>query len=95
MEGNETDEEAVFREVEEETGLVCKSIKLLGKIAIDRKDGVVHPVFACDVIGEELKLGGPELVEHSEENWFNPEWVEIGTLKGLNIWPGEALEYIK
>lgn len=69
IESNETEEQAVIRELKEETGLSCKANKLLGKR--------VHPhtnremlYFACNFISGEILISDEDL---SEAKWVNIE----------------------
>ncbi|MBI5159206.1 NUDIX hydrolase [Candidatus Micrarchaeota archaeon] len=72
MEFNETAEQAVAREVKEETGLDVKVKRLLGVYSSPERDvtrQTVACVFICEPIGGTLK-GGDDAVE---AKWFSLE----------------------
>jgi ADP-ribose pyrophosphatase YjhB (NUDIX family) len=99
IEGGESEESAVMREIKEETSLSVKLIKKLTTF-ID-KDGTNHHVFLCEYISGEpsLSLDSPELTKESGSHSYVPLWKEINKLKDLPIWPFDAkpflIEYFK
>ena len=84
IEEGEKGEETVLRELEEETGLKGKLVKLA---FFDFNFGANHPFYLVEVTGMEVRLGGPELEVNSEDNWYNPEWVSLSDLPNLNLFP--------
>lgn len=90
-EAGETDVEAVKREVWEETGLRVKGAKFLFNFSDDSGS---NPVFRCEVGKGEPKLGGPEAKVNSAENMYEPMWVKLGELSGLNLLPRSVRDKI-
>lgn len=70
VEPGESDEQAVAREVVEETGLIVRVGALIGRIEIPAPDGGVFDIgdYACTVIGGELRAGD----DASEAAWVDP-----------------------
>ena len=73
MEGGATPEETVYKEIEEETGIMRKDVRLVhvGKpLMIRREDAeVVVTPFLCNVKeASKVRLNW----EHTEYNWINP-----------------------
>jgi len=87
IEEGEKGEEAVLRELEEETGLKGKLIKLT---FFDVNFGANHPFYLVEVNSSKVKLGGSELERNSENDWYNPEWVSLSKLSNLNLLPESA-----
>lgn len=77
IEERETGEEAMMREIKEETNLEAESLK---KITTDDNWG---EVYLCEVGDGELVLGGPEKEDMTESNWFHPEWIDLSEKKKL------------
>lgn len=93
MEEAENLEEALMREVLEETGLALVDYKFLG----NKSDSLDHEhyFYSCKVSGGNPTLGGPEKEENCEENWYNLEWVEIEKIGDLkNLYPLEVKEFL-
>ncbi len=59
-------------------------------LALFMKLQEAYPVFLCNVEKGEPKLGGPELEQHSNSNWFRPEWIKLEVAINLNIYPEEG-----
>ncbi len=85
IEENESKEEAVKREVKEETNLDVLNLKFAFETV--NQDGQKHFVYYCNCNNNELKLIGEEAEINSEHNWYNPEWVEIDKLPRLTVYP--------
>lgn len=73
IEPGETDEQAVAREVEEETGLVVHVGALIGHIRIPAPGGGVFDIrdYAASVIGGDLRSGD----DATEATWVDPDEV--------------------
>lgn len=94
VEEGESTDEALKREVLEETCLSVMDHKLLGNVKGERD--VDHFFYRCNVNEGEPCLGGPEKEDNCKENWFNPEWVEIDKVSELkSLYPGEVKEFLK
>lgn len=84
VEKDETPQQAVEREIREETGLEIK--KFIKTFTMNRNEGSVEHFFACQYDGD------PTDVELNEEN-TNYGWFDIGEMKFLDIVP-HLIEYI-
>ena len=89
IEDNETGEETIVREIKEETGLVCTKVKL-GFATETYEGGNKHPFYFCEVDDGEIVLGGPEADRHSEQDCYDPQWVELNKVKEINLVPENA-----
>jgi 8-oxo-dGTP diphosphatase len=90
IEKDETKEEAVKREVKEETNLDVLETKFAFETV--NQDGQKHYVYYCTCNENELKLTGMELDVSSQSTWYNPEWVDINKLSQLTIFPSVIKE---
>jgi 8-oxo-dGTP pyrophosphatase MutT (NUDIX family) len=88
VEENETSEQAIKREVLEETSLKVTDCSYSFDYLDENK--VAHPVFVCEVEDGDPKLGGPEAEKHSEEDWYHPEWINLEDAVKLNVYPDEG-----
>ena len=79
VEPGESDEQAVVREVAEETGLVVTAGALVGRIRIPTSDGQVYDVgdYACTVVGGTLTAATDAL----DAAWLDPR--SVRTTPGL------------
>ena len=94
VENGETVEQAVLREVQEETSLEVKIEKLLYHHIYD--DHTEHFFYLCRYVSGEPKLGdGNELREMAESNanFYNPAWHEIKGLPQLLLYPLEIRDW--
>lgn len=92
VESEETIEEALVREVMEETSLMANEFKLLGEH--DREDGGKHIFYEVMAEGEPI-LGGPEKEMMNENDIYILEWVEKEVAKAMaNMYPVEIKEYL-
>jgi 8-oxo-dGTP diphosphatase len=91
VEGEETLEEALLREVLEETSLAVSEFKLLGEH--DREDGGKHIFYEIVADGDPV-LGGPEKDGMDENNVYILEWVNKDVAKAMDsFYPVEIKEY--
>jgi ADP-ribose pyrophosphatase YjhB (NUDIX family) len=79
VESGETDEQAVVREVAEETGLVVTAGDLVGRLQIPAGEGVVYDVgdYRCTVVGGTLAAATDAL----DGAWLDPR--AVATTPGL------------
>jgi 8-oxo-dGTP diphosphatase len=91
IEEGETAEEAVIREVKEETSLEASNPRFAFMVQVlDR--GNKHPVYFVDVGLGTPELGGPEALKNNPNNWYQPEWIEISQLKLMVLFPKQITE---
>lgn len=88
VEKGESKNEAVVREVKEETGLDVKINKKLWKHK-DNFDPRTQYVFLITNITGILSLGDPEIHRQSKDNKYILEWRGIEGLKNINLVPEE------
>jgi len=91
-EEGESLEDALKREVLEETGLKLVDHKLLGS---DEGEEHIHYFYQCELTPGEPKIGGPELKDSSENNVYILEWILVKNIANLNIYPNSVKLYIK
>lgn len=94
VENGETTEQAVLREVQEETSLEVKIEKLLYHHIYD--DNTEQFFYLCRFVSGEPKLGdGNEArdMKESNENFYKPVWYEIKGLPQLLLYPLEIRDW--
>ncbi len=87
MEPGESDEQAVAREVAEETGLDVRVGALIGRIEIPAPEGGVFDIgdYTCTVLGGKLRAGD----DATEVAWVDPsELVSRDDAPGRQTPPG-------
>ncbi|WP_291425994.1 NUDIX domain-containing protein [Deinococcus sp.] len=89
----ETPAVACAREVLEEVNLTVK----VGQQVLETDNLQSHEhYFVCEVIGGEMRLGdGPEAIRQSEDNHYEPQWVDISRLAEVNLVPEVLRELVK
>jgi 8-oxo-dGTP diphosphatase len=85
IEEGESADEAITREVREETDLEVVSAMEL--YHADNDDGRSHPYYLVEVGDGKPKLSAMAPEDNNDTNWYNPEWVELGNMEGLKIYP--------
>ena len=90
VEEGESVEEALLRELEEETGIIASLMMPLCVYKNDRLEYFFH-VPCSDV---ETKLGGPEVDRQSEANIYRLEWIPFNKIKDLPLVPTEMKDWI-
>jgi 8-oxo-dGTP diphosphatase len=97
VEEGEKPEEAVLREVKEETTLDVKLIKHLQTWRSKYREwDNEHQLFFCEYISGEPKLqsDSSEAKKTTEENTYKPVWVGIDKLDSLTIYPEHTKEVL-
>jgi len=90
----ETPEEAVIRELKEETSI---SANLDSKITeIIDEEGRKHIFFKCEYVSGEPRLDekSSENKRMNENNQYLPKWIELSKISSITIWPEEAKEFL-
>lgn len=82
QEGKETLLETLKRELMEEMSIEVEVIGYLGK---DVYGESTSHFFHCKKVGGEIKLSGPELETITEENYYEPRFVEIDELNNIDF----------
>jgi len=86
VEANETPEQAVIREIKEETNLDAEIERKLW----EHENDYDKRTYVCYLITKfkgKLELGGPEVERSSEENKYILEWHKISEIKNLPLYP--------
>ncbi|RWZ82036.1 MAG: NUDIX domain-containing protein [Candidatus Chaera renei] len=94
VENGETIEQAVLREVQEETSLEIRIEKLLYHHIYD--DDTEQFFYLCRYVSGEPKLGyGNEArdIKESSDNFYDPIWYEIKGLPQLLLYPLEIRDW--
>jgi len=89
VEEGETPEQAVIREIKEETSFDARINKKLWEFYQDYDKRIHHYFLITDFSGD-LKLGGPEAIKNSKENSYTLEWHKIKDISKLQIKPEEG-----
>ncbi len=93
IEGNESVEDAIIREVKEELSLDVKIDKLFFEI---ENRGQEELYFLIKEFSGNLKLGGPEKERMNENNQYYPIWLDLKDASDLpNLYPIEARQKVK
>lgn len=87
VEEGETLEQALHREMREETGLDLRSFRFLFRA----EDTPVCIYYACELAQGEPQIGGPERDSQSSTNQYILEWVPLGQVRSLkNLFPSPS-----
>lgn len=90
----EKPEEAVIREVEEETSVITKNPRLAFK-SYDKKREQEDFYYLCQFVsGEELVLKGEEGIRNEKDNFYEPKWICLKEVKSLNVLPKIAKDWL-
>jgi len=89
MEGNESEEECVIREVYEEFGITVKPIK---KVYVYENEKSVEYFYLCDWVSGEFGTGAGEEfdVNSKKEGVYIPKLIEISDIPNLPLMPTEV-----
>lgn len=91
VEEGESVEQAVLRELKEETSITAEIVKLLLHINYD--DDTENYVYLCGYVSGEPKLddNAPEKQKMLEGvEYYDPLWVKISDIKNMLVYPLEA-----
>lgn len=76
--------DACIREIKEETNFNIEP----GEICFEQVNFGRHGYYyLIESFNGELRLGGPEALKNSPENWYQPEWIDFQKLAELNLLP--------
>lgn len=93
VENNETPEQAAERETLEETSVTCKAIR---EICINEFKGTVGHYMLCKHISGEPAPGNGEEYRHmTQDNLYDPVWINLDRLSEIVLYPIEVCEKIK
>lgn len=96
MREGETPEETVIREVEEETTVKCTILRKAYEIidyAKIKKSQVEH-YYICNYISGIPIISGEESRRATQENFYQPMWIDIKAVEKLLIYPAQAKEWV-
>lgn len=82
QEENETIEECTKREIQEEFNLEIEVKEQLGIVEDERNIGYI---FNCSIISGTPKLGGEELEQNNEANYYEVRKIKISEIDNYNI----------
>ena len=89
LEDGETLEQNVVRELKEEMNV---DIKVLGYLGQRVDSETTAHYFHCQIINGTPHLGGEELDRMTDQNYYEPKYVEISNLKNIEIYGTEFVE---
>lgn len=78
VEGSESLEECVIRELKEEMSVDVKIVSFLGT---EESPTSIDNFYKADIISGSPKLSGEEFEKNSPDNYYEPMWIEIKSLK--------------
>ena len=82
VDGDESLEDTVVRELKEEMNLDISVIDYLGKMIFDNKE---ENYYYAKIIGGELQFGGEELERNNENNYYEIRWLPLEELDSSKI----------
>jgi ADP-ribose pyrophosphatase YjhB (NUDIX family) len=91
VEDGEDLEQALVREIKEESNLEISGLEFLWQL--DNR-GREDNYFLVKNFSGDLKLGEPELSRQNENNKYIPTWVNLSDLKDIDLRPVEVKEKI-
>lgn len=92
IEEGESVQDAVLRELREETGLRGRPGALL-PVPIESDAPALY--LSVQVDGTELELGGPERERADPQNVYRPAWVPLTEVDALDLVPESAREAVR
>ncbi len=92
VEGNETNEECVVRELMEEFGIVVKPRRLIYGF---ESNGAMQGFFVLDWISGDIhKTDGEEYQENRKNGFYNPTMIDLSKLVEKNLVPEEIRDLL-
>lgn len=96
VEEGESIEEAVIREVKEETNFDAKTNKKLWEFLNDHNGNKkMHYFYLITDFSGDMQLGGEEAIENSPENSYTLEWHKLNELEKIPLKPDILKEKLK
>jgi len=96
MRQGEQPEDTVIREIEEETTVKCtiqrKAYKLIDYAKTNKPQTEYY--YICNYISGTPRLSGEESRRSTEENYYQPMWIELTQLSNLLVYTAQAKEWI-
>ena len=89
VEEGEIPEETVVRELKEEFSVDIEVIKYLDT---KEEESTIVNFFLCKIINGIPKLGGEELLKHSEDNYYEIRKVRISEIDNIDIYHKDLIK---
>ncbi len=95
MRQGEQPEDTVIREIEEETTVKCTIQKKAYEITDYAKTNKpqIEYYFVCNYISGTPKLSGEESRRSTQDNFYQPIWIELTQLSNLLLYTAQAKEW--
>jgi 8-oxo-dGTP pyrophosphatase MutT (NUDIX family) len=95
MRKNEKPIEAVEREVEEETTVRVRNLRVAYKFINYLEPQRIEYYFVGEWVSGEPQLSGEESRACNDDNYYNPMWVKISEIPELNLYPRATREWVQ
>lgn len=93
VEGIETLEEGIIREVKEETNLDVLKYERAFNVYNDASKKE-EPFYLCEVSDGQPEIVGEEKEKNSDENWYQLEWIELNKIINIRLVPQSAAKEV-
>jgi len=90
VEDGESEEQAVIREVKEETNLDTVGVQLAFRQPNPPLSDRPQPYFYCQVEGDDVRMIGEEVEDNSPFNSYELQWVDIKSISQIPLVPESA-----
>jgi mutator protein MutT len=95
VESTETKEQALVREVKEETNLDVLEFKFSFEVFFDNNSQIPQPFYSCTVSADgKEEIVGEEKYINSADDYYHLEWIVLSDLSTYNILPKEAVSWL-
>lgn len=96
MRSGEQPEDTVIREIEEETTVKCTIQKKAYEITDYAKTSKpqIEYYFVCNYVNGTPKLSGEESRRSTQDNFYQPMWIELAQLSNLLLYTAQAKEWV-